>query len=59
MLANPLPTEYFGNMLNVVIPDTRHADLAELEKSVRTPGLVERILEYRDRMRSRSGKKSA
>ena len=41
-----LPTEYFGNMLNVVIPDTRQADLADLEESVRTPGLVERILEY-------------
>ena len=54
-----LPSEYFGNMLNVVIPDTRQADLADLEESVRTPGLVERILEYRDRMRSRSGKKSA
>lgn len=54
-----LPGDYFGSMLNIVLPDTRQADLADLEESVTAPGLVERILEYRDRMRSRSGKKSA
>ncbi len=52
-----IANEYQRRMFEVVIPDTRQADMADLEESVSMPGLVDRILEYRDRMRIRTGKK--
>ncbi len=52
-----IAAEHVRRMFKVVIPDTRNADIADLESSVKAPGLVERILEYRDRMRASSGKK--
>ncbi len=51
--------EHVSRMFEVVVPDTRQEDMADLQASVSEPGLVERILEYRDRMRAKSGKKSS
>ena len=51
--------EHVNRMFEVVVPDTRQEDMADLQASVSEPGLVERILEYRDRMRAKSGKKSS
>lgn len=51
--------EHVSRMFEVVIPDTRQEDMADLQASVSEPGLVDRILEYRDRMRAKSGKKSS
>ncbi len=50
--------EYLKRMFGVVIPDSRAADWADLKESVGTPGLVDRIIDYRDRMRARAGKTS-
>lgn len=50
--------DHVARMFEVVIPDTRQADMADLKASVNEPGLVERIISYRDRMRARSGKKN-
>lgn len=50
--------EHIRRMLEVVVPDTRAADMADLEASVSVPGLVDRILEYRDTMRANLGKKT-
>ena len=49
-------SEHVSRMFDVVIPDTRSSDMADLEASVNIPGLVDRILQYRDRQRQRSGK---
>ncbi len=43
-------------MFEVVIPDSRAEDLADLRKSVEKEGLIKRIVDYRDSLRRRSGK---
>ncbi len=53
-----IASDHVRRMFEVVLPDTRAQDLADLEASVRVPGLVNRILEYRARMRAQSGKTS-
>ena len=51
--------EYVARMYEVTTPDTREADMRELRESVSTPGLVQRIIEYRDQMRMQAGKYGA
>ena len=48
--------EHVRRMLNVVVADTRKQDMADLVESVRAPGLVQRIVTYRDAMRRQKGK---
>ena len=48
--------EYVARMFEITTPDTREADMRDLRESVSTPGLVQRIIEYRDQMRMRAGK---
>ena len=43
-------------MLSVVVPDTRDDDMAELIESVSVPGLVDRIVCYRNSLRAKRGK---
>lgn len=43
-------------MMKVVVNDTRREDMADLIESVSEPGLVGRIVDYRDSMRKKSGK---
>ena len=51
--------EYVARMYEVTTPDTREADMRDLRESVSTPGLVQRIIEYRDQMRMQAGKHGA
>ena len=53
-----LPHSHVRRMFQVVIPDTRAIDMADLKESVEEEGLIERIVNYRDSLRRRSGKKS-
>ena len=48
--------EHVRRMLEVVVNDTRKEDMADLVNSVSEPGLVERIIAYRNSMRKKSGK---
>ena len=54
--ASVLERQNISRMLSVVVPDTRAEDMADLKESMREPGLVKRILEYRRSLRARSGK---
>ena len=49
-------TEHVARMLNIVIPDTREQDMADLSDSIQVPGLVDRIIDYKNSMRARAGK---
>ncbi len=53
-----IANDHIRRMLEVVVPDTRSADMADLEASVSTPGLVDRIVEYRESMRANLGKQT-
>ena len=48
--------EFVAKMFDVTTPDTREADMRDLQESVSAPGLVQRIIEYRDQMRIQVGK---
>ena len=56
-VASALPISYASRMFEVVIPDTRSEDLADLTKAVNETGLVARIIKYKNSMRQNSGKK--
>ena len=48
--------EYVAKMLEMTTVDTRAQDMHDLKQSVSQPGLVQRIVQYRDAMRARAGK---
>ena len=50
--AAALPARALRDMLALTAPDTRHADLAAIVETAGRPGLKERILAYRERLRA-------
>ena len=54
--GNAVADRHVRRMLNVVVNDTRQEDMADLIDSVGAPGLVQRIVDYRNSMRKKSGK---
>ncbi|MDE0308547.1 MAG: enoyl-CoA hydratase/isomerase family protein [Acidiferrobacterales bacterium] len=56
LAGNAVAASHVRRMLNVVADDTRHEDMADLIDSVSEPGLVQRIVDYRNTMRKQSGK---
>lgn len=54
--GSAIDADYVSAMLEMTTPDSREQDMADLKNSVREPGLVKRIVAYRDVMRSRAGK---
>ncbi len=54
--GNAVADGHVRRMLNVIVNDTRQEDMADLIDSVSEPGLVRRIVDYRNSMRKKSGK---
>jgi len=48
--------KHVSRMLEVAVPDTTKQDMTDLKRSIEQPGLIERIVAYRDSIRTRSGK---
>ena len=48
--------DFIGRMLEITTPDTRVEDMKDLKASIQDPGLVKRIIAYRDQIRVQAGK---
>ena len=54
--GSAIVSDQVARMLKVVVNDTRKEDMEDLVESVSAPGLIDRIVAYRDSMRRKSGK---
>ncbi len=57
--GSAINAQHVSRMLAVAVRDTRSEDMADLKHSIEQPGLVERIVAYRDSFRKQSGKTSS
>ena len=57
-VATAIGSDQIQRMFEVVLPDTRAEDMEDLRASVEVPGLVDRILDYRNSVRTRFTKKT-
>ena len=56
--SNTITSEQIQQMLAAVVPDIRATDMTELIAAVSVSGLVDRVLEFRDKIQTNMGKRT-